>query len=164
MTAVGRYVEIHITAIGLNRFAVVREFGPASSRRQRIFGVPVLLIFLAKMEWLHVQRFHLVKEPIHDTASSTHARGHADPQLFREYSGLLPAASLALCTPLPAIPRRPRSGQHSNLPSLSNEREEACTQLDQHRHLGAALPVYRDAVAARCLTRRDRRVARSSQP
>ena len=75
----GRYGELFITAIGLNRFAVVREFGPASSRRQRIFGVPVLLIFLAKMEWLHVQRFHLVKEPIHDTASSTHARGHADP-------------------------------------------------------------------------------------
>jgi hypothetical protein len=68
-----------INRIGLNRFAVVREFGPASSRRQRIFGVPVLLIFLAKMEWLHVQRSHLVKEPIHDTASSTHARGHADP-------------------------------------------------------------------------------------
>jgi hypothetical protein len=79
MSGFGRYGELYITAIGLNRFAVVGKFGPASSPRQRIFGIPVLLIFLAKMEWLHVQRSHLVKEPLHDTASSTHARGHADP-------------------------------------------------------------------------------------
>jgi hypothetical protein len=67
------YGSTSIIDAGLNRFAVVREFGPPSSRRQRIFGVSVLLIFLAKMDWLHVQRSYLVKEPIHDTASSTHA-------------------------------------------------------------------------------------------
>jgi hypothetical protein len=41
-------------------------------------GEPSLRSFV-KMEPLHVQRFHLIKEPIHDCATTTHARGHADP-------------------------------------------------------------------------------------
>jgi hypothetical protein len=45
----------------------------------------VQLASFAKMELLHVQRFHFNKEPIHDTATTTHARGHADPQFLGKH-------------------------------------------------------------------------------
>src|SRR5882672_10971094 len=62
----------------------------------------VHLGLFAKMTALHVQRFHLVKEPIYDTASSTHARGHANPQFLQEHPTELPDAGLALRASLPS--------------------------------------------------------------
>src|SRR5216684_6667762 len=84
-----------------------------------------LVASLAKMELLHVQRFQLDKELIHDCATTTHARGHADPQFLREYPRVLPAAGLAFRSPLPAISGRSGPRQHPNLSGLSDEREEA---------------------------------------
>ena len=39
-------------------------------------------------------------------------------------------------------------GPHPDLPSVHDEREEARTWLDQHRHGGVAFPVHRDAEEA----------------
>ena len=43
-----------------------------------------LVASLAKMELLHVQRFQLDKELIHDCASTTHARGHGATRVAEE--------------------------------------------------------------------------------
>src|SRR5581483_8418649 len=113
------YLARKITLTVLNRFAVAMKFSlPPNDGAVHRLACRFRLSPFAKMPPLHVQRRQLAKGFTDDTSPSTHDRGHADPQLLREHSKMLPRAGLALRQTLPPISGRSRPCQHPRLSAL----------------------------------------------
>src|ERR1700751_5976294 len=132
------YVELDISAIGLNRCAVATR-GKVRCDLADLRAFPMKLECDALNALLAALSCR--KGASHDYSSTKDDRGHAGAESLTAYAGVVSPAGFAVRTLLSNVAECFDPRTHPDLSDLSHEREEAGAQFDTFGCCGASVPL-----------------------